>query len=54
MSIFYLAWWNLENLFDEENAPPQRRPEKVARAVGRDLAGWTPSCGTARSPSWPR
>jgi endonuclease/exonuclease/phosphatase family metal-dependent hydrolase len=42
MSIFYLAWWNLENLFDEENAPPQRRPEKVARAVGRDLAGWTP------------
>ena len=29
------------DLFDEENAPPERRPEKVARAVGRDLAGWT-------------
>ncbi|MCA0323964.1 MAG: endonuclease/exonuclease/phosphatase [Actinobacteria bacterium] len=40
---FYLAWWNVENLFDEENAPPDRRPEKVARAVGRDLAGWTPA-----------
>ena len=38
---YYVAWWNLENLFDEENAPPQRRPEKVARAVGRDLTGWT-------------
>ena len=39
---FYVAWWNVENLFDEENAPPERRPEKIARAVGRDLAGWTP------------
>ena len=38
---FYIAWWNVENLFDEENAPPERRPEKVARAVGRDLVGWT-------------
>ena len=43
MNSFYVAWWNLENLFDEENAPPERRPEKVARAVGRDLAGWTPA-----------
>jgi len=25
---YYLAWWNLENLFDEENSP--RRTEKVA------------------------
>lgn len=40
---YYVAWWNVENLFDEENAPPDRRPEKVARAVGRDLAGWTPA-----------
>lgn len=39
---YYVAWWNVENLFDEENAPPDRRPEKVARVVGRDLAGWTP------------
>jgi predicted extracellular nuclease len=39
----YVAWWNLENLFDEENAPPDRRSEKVRRAIGRDLAGWTPA-----------
>lgn len=37
-----MAWWNVENLFDEENAPPDGRPEEVARAVGRDLTGWTP------------
>jgi predicted extracellular nuclease len=41
-SGFYVAWWNLENLFDEENAPVARRPEKVARAIGRDIEGWTP------------
>ena len=41
-SSYYVAWWNVENLFDEEDAPPERRPEKVARVVGRDLAGWTP------------
>jgi hypothetical protein len=38
----YVAWWNLENLFDEENAPPSRRSEKVLRAIGNDIAGWTP------------
>ena len=38
----YVAWWNLENLFDEENAPPSRRTEKVLRAIGNDIAGWTP------------
>jgi predicted extracellular nuclease len=37
----YVAWWNLENLFDEENAPPDRRSDKVRRAIGRDLEGWT-------------
>src|SRR5215217_4340218 len=41
-SGFYVAWWNLENLFDEENAPVARRSEKVARAIGRDIEGWTP------------
>lgn len=38
----YVAWWNLENLFDEENAPSSRRPDKVKRAIGDDIAGWTP------------
>ncbi len=39
----YVAWWNLENLFDEENAPPSRRSDKVFRAIGNDIAGWTPA-----------
>lgn len=37
----YLAFWNLENLFDIEDSP--RRSEKLARAVGQDLKGWTPA-----------
>jgi hypothetical protein len=53
-SSYYVAWWNVENLFDEEDAPPERRPEKVARVLGRDLAGWTPQRLIARSPNWPR
>jgi predicted extracellular nuclease len=39
-NIYYVAWWNLENLFDEENSP--HRTEKLQRAIGRDLADWTP------------
>ncbi|PKN48131.1 MAG: endonuclease/exonuclease/phosphatase [Deltaproteobacteria bacterium HGW-Deltaproteobacteria-17] len=33
----YLAFWNLENLFDTETAP---RPEKLQKVIGKDLAGW--------------
>src|ERR671925_136158 len=40
-STYYVAWWNLENLFDEENSP--RRTEKLQRTIGADLAGWTPA-----------
>jgi predicted extracellular nuclease len=40
-STYYVAWWNIENLFDEENSP--RRTEKLQRAIGADLAGWTPA-----------
>ena len=40
-STYYVAWWNLENLFDEEDSP--RRTDKLERAIGRDLAGWTPA-----------
>src|SRR5439155_12552234 len=32
----------LENLFDEEHAPPDRRSDKVLRAIQKDIAGWTP------------
>ena len=35
-----VAWWNLENLFDEENSP--FRTEKVRRTLGDSLKGWTP------------
>jgi len=38
-STYAVAFWNLENLFDEEHAP---RTDKLQRAIGRDLAGWTP------------
>lgn len=38
-STYYVAWWNVENLFDEENSP--RRSEKLQRVIGRDLVGWT-------------
>lgn len=41
MPGYYVAWWNLENLFDEENSP--RRTEKVARVNKNDIAGWTPA-----------
>jgi predicted extracellular nuclease len=38
---YYVAWWNLENLFDEEHSP--RRSEKLARALGNSVKGWTPA-----------
>ncbi|MDQ3761815.1 MAG: endonuclease/exonuclease/phosphatase [Actinomycetota bacterium] len=40
-SAYYIAWWNVENLFDEENSP--RRTDKVARALGKSIVGWTPA-----------
>lgn len=46
VSSYYVAWWNVENLFDEELAPG--RSEKLQRAVGRDLAGWTPELRDAK------
>jgi endonuclease/exonuclease/phosphatase family metal-dependent hydrolase len=38
---YRIAFWNLENLFDIEFSP--RRGEKLQRAIGRDLEGWTPA-----------
>ena len=40
LSSYYIAWWNLENLFDEENSP--LRTEQLQRAIGKDIVGWTP------------
>src|SRR5829696_6234386 len=43
MRTYHIAWWNLENLFDEENAVALgRRTDKVFRAIKNDIAGWTP------------
>lgn len=43
MRTYRVAWWNLENLFDEENAVALgRRTDKVFRAIKNDIAGWTP------------
>ena len=36
---YYVAWWNVENLFDSVNSP--RRTEKLKRALGKSLNGWT-------------
>lgn len=38
-SNYFAAWWNLENLFDIEGSP--RRTEKVKRAIGEDIVGWS-------------
>ena len=38
-SLYQLAFWNLENLFDIEGSP--RREDKLNRAIGKDLKGWT-------------
>lgn len=40
-STYYVAWWNLENLFDEVASP--RRTEKLQRALGNSIVGWTPA-----------
>ena len=52
---YYVAWWNVENLFDEENAPLERRTDKVFRCdPERHRRLDAGSCATARSSSWRR
>lgn len=44
MPNYFVAWWNVENLFDEENAQDfGRRTDKVFRTIKDDIAGWTPA-----------
>jgi hypothetical protein len=38
MPSYYVAFWNLENLFDVDGSPA--RPEWLQRALARELAGW--------------
>ena len=41
MDQHFIAWWNLENLFDVEDTPPPDRPEWLASALANELKGWT-------------
>ena len=41
MTNHYIAWWNLENLFDAEDAPPERRPDYLAERLASVLKDWT-------------
>ncbi|RMI09712.1 MAG: endonuclease/exonuclease/phosphatase family protein [Calditrichaeota bacterium] len=38
MPTHYLAWWNVENLFDVVDSPT--RPAWLQRALNRELTGW--------------
>jgi hypothetical protein len=52
---FYIAWWNVENLFDEENAVALgRRTDKVFRAIKTILPAGHHSFVIARSTSLPQ
>ncbi len=37
----YITWWNVENLFDEKDAPEDRRPPNLKRKIKADLTNWT-------------
>ena len=39
MNEYYVAWWNLENLFARFDDPS--RTDKLQRVLGKELKGWT-------------
>lgn len=41
MSNYYISWWNVENLFDIQNAPD--RPVWLQSKLNSELNGWTQS-----------
>ena len=41
MDKHFIAWWNLENLFDVEGTPPPDRPEWLDSQLRSELEGWT-------------
>lgn len=41
MENHFIAWWNVENLFDVKDAPPERRPKDIKRKIKADLSDWT-------------
>ncbi len=38
MTPHYIAWWNVENLFDVEDSP--HRSDKLQRTLQNELDGW--------------
>ena len=38
MPSYYIAFWNVENLFDVDGSPD--RPKWLQKALARELAGW--------------
>jgi len=36
---YYIAWWNVENLFDISTSPT--RPEWIQKKIAKELIGWT-------------
>ncbi|MHA1126319.1 MAG: endonuclease/exonuclease/phosphatase family protein [Candidatus Heimdallarchaeota archaeon] len=38
-SEYYIAWWNVENLFDVEDY--EHRTDKLQRTIGNEVKGWT-------------
>ncbi len=41
MVDYYVAWWNVENLFDRSSSP--ERSDRLKSALKRELKGWTAS-----------
>lgn len=41
MEKHFIAWWNVENLFDEKNAPIERRSPEIKKKIKADLSDWT-------------
>jgi hypothetical protein len=41
MTTYFIAWWNLENLFDVHNSI--NRPERLKKQLKSELKGWTQS-----------
>lgn len=39
MPSHYVAFWNVENLFDTEDSPD--RPEWLQKTLAKELKGWT-------------
>ncbi|MCB9477567.1 MAG: endonuclease/exonuclease/phosphatase [Deltaproteobacteria bacterium] len=39
MTSYYVAWWNVENLFDKKNSG--HRTDKLERTLENELKGWT-------------